>query len=63
MIRLLVDRLWVWSKDRRVIREIWDALTPAARRDPARRETRRAYYREALEIHHENQRLVREFNL
>lgn len=63
MIGLLVDRVHIWSSNRRVIREVWDAMTVTARHDPASRERRKAYYREALERHHGNQELCRAFRL
>ncbi|ABQ39556.1 hypothetical protein GJ689_02015 [Rhodoplanes serenus] len=53
----------VWDSDRTVIRAARRKLTRSARRDPAKREARRRFYREMLAHHSNAQRLVAEFRL
>ncbi len=53
----------VWASDRAVIRAARRKLTQSARRDPAKREARKRFYREMLEHHANAQRLVAEFRL
>jgi len=53
----------VWASDRTVIRAAQRKLTRSARRDPAKREARKRFYREMLEHHANAQRLVAEFRL
>jgi hypothetical protein len=53
----------VSASDRTVIRPARRKLTRSARRDPAKREARKRFYREMLEHHANAQRLVAEFRL
>jgi hypothetical protein len=53
----------VRDSDRTVIRAARRKLTRSARRDPAKREARKRFYREMLEHHAHAQRLVAEFRL
>ncbi len=53
----------VWDSDRAVIRAARRKLARSARRDPAKREARKRFYREMLEHHANAQRLVAEFRL
>jgi hypothetical protein len=53
----------VWASDRAAIRAARRKLTRSARRDPAKREARKRFYREMLEHHANAQRLVAEFRL
>jgi hypothetical protein len=53
----------VWDSDRTVLRAARRKLARSARRDPAKREARKRFYREMLEHHANAQRLVAEFRL
>ncbi|NWG24490.1 MAG: hypothetical protein HXY30_08785 [Pseudorhodoplanes sp.] len=53
----------VWASDRAVIRAARRKLARSARRDPAKREVRKRFYREMLEHHANAQHLVAEFRL
>lgn len=53
----------VWDSDRALIRAARRKLTRSARHDPAKRGTRKRFYREMLEHHANAQRLVAEFRL
>lgn len=53
----------VWASDRTVIRAARSKLARSARRDPAKREARKRFYREMLEHHANAQRLVAGFRL
>ncbi len=53
----------VWASDRTVIRAARRKLARSARRDPAKREARKRFYREMLEHHANAQRLAGEFRL
>lgn len=53
----------VWDSDRAVIRAGRRKLARSARRDPAKREARKQFYREMLEHHASAQRLAAEFRL
>lgn len=53
----------VWDSDRAVIRAARRKLARSARRDPAKREARKRFYREMLEHHASAQRLAAEFRL
>lgn len=53
----------VWASDRMVIRAAQRKLTRSARRDPAKREARKRFYREMLAHHANAQRLAGEFRL
>lgn len=48
----------VWERDTVVIRAAWRFLAQHARRNPARRKDRRAFYRSMLERHHSHQALA-----
>ena len=52
-----------WANDRAVIRAARRKLARSARRDPAKREARKRFYREMLAHHANAQRLVAEFRL
>jgi hypothetical protein len=51
----------IWATDRAVIRAARRKLARSARRDPAKREARKRFYREMLEHHADSQRLAAEF--
>lgn len=53
----------VWDSDRAVIRAARRKLVRPARRDPAKREARKRFYREMLCHHADAQRLVAHFRL
>ncbi|MCR8493019.1 hypothetical protein [Brucella anthropi] len=53
----------VWASDRAVIRAARRMLVRAVRRDPAKREARKRFYREMLRYHADAQRLVTHFRL
>lgn len=53
----------VWDSNRTVIRAARRRLSRAARRDPAKREARKSYYRDMLRHHTGAQQLVRHFCL
>lgn len=53
----------VWDTDPAVIRAARRKLTPAARRDPTKREARKRFYREMLRHHADAQRLVAHLRL
>ena len=53
----------VWASDHTVIRAARRKLARSARRDPAKRDARKRFYREMLEHHANAQRLVAEFGL
>lgn len=53
----------VWDSDRAVIRAARRKLARSARRDPARRDARKHFYREMLRHHADAQRLVTHFRL
>ena len=53
----------VWASDRTVIRAARRKLARSARRDPAKREARKRFYRDMLEHHASAQRLAAEFRL
>jgi hypothetical protein len=53
----------VWASDRSVIRAARRKLARSARRDPAKRDARKRFYREMLEHHANAQRLLVEFRL
>jgi hypothetical protein len=53
----------VWDSDRAVIRAARRKLARSARRDPAKREARKRFYREMLAQHANAQRLAAEFRL
>lgn len=55
--------IMVWDTDRTVIRAARRKLARAARRDPAKREARKRFYREMLRHHADAQRLVAQFRL
>lgn len=58
--RLDVHVLAPW---RAVIRAARTRLAPASRRDPDRREARKAFYREMLQHHRDAQQIVHRFRL
>lgn len=53
----------VWDSNRTVIRAARTRLARAARRDPAKRDARKRFYREMLRHHADAQRLVAHFRL
>ena len=53
----------VWASDRTVIRAARRKLTRSARRDPAKREARKRFYREMLEYQRKDQSLCVQFRL
>lgn len=53
----------VWDSNRTVIRAARTRLARAVRRDPAKRESRKRFYREMLRHHADAQRLVAHFRL
>ncbi len=53
----------VWASNRAVIRAARRKLTRWARRDPAKRDARKRFYREMLKHHASTQRLAAEFRL
>ena len=53
----------VWDSNRTVIRAARRRLARSARRDPAKREARKRFYREMLRHHADAQRLVAHFRL
>ena len=53
----------VWDSTRTVIRAARTRLARVARRDPAKREARKRFYREMLRHHADAQRLVAHFRL
>ena len=53
----------VWDSNRAVIRAARRRLARSARRDPAKREARKRFYREMLRHHADAQRLVAHFRL
>lgn len=53
----------VWDSNRTVVRAARTRLAHAARRDPAKREARKRFYREMLRHHADAQRLVAHFRL
>ena len=55
--------IMVWDSDRAVIRAARRKLARSARRDPAKREARKRFYREMLRHHADAQRLVAHFRL
>ncbi|ANH05777.1 MAG: hypothetical protein ACOY3N_12010 [Bradyrhizobium sp.] len=55
--------IMVWDSDRTVIRAARRRLARSARRDPARREARKRFYRDMLRHHAAAQRLVAHFRL
>ena len=54
----IAGRCHVSLSDRALCREVWKAMIPAGRA-VKHRQTRRRYYQEALDAHHENQELYR----
>lgn len=56
-------RLPVWASNRAVIRAGLGKLKPVSRRGRAHRETRHAYLRELLVVHHAARSLARTFRL
>lgn len=61
-VRFIVDRLWVWEPDRKVIKAIWMQCNKDGK-SRRYRKMRHVLYREALRIHHANQDLCRQFRL
>lgn len=55
--------IMVLDSDRAVIRAARRKLARSARRDPAKREARKRFYREMLRHHADAQRLVAHFRL
>ncbi|MCQ9147416.1 hypothetical protein G3A56_20355 [Rhizobium oryzihabitans] len=55
--------IMVWDSNRAVIRAARRRLARSARRDPAKREARKRFYREMLRHHADAQRLVAHFRL
>lgn len=55
--------IMVWDSNRSVIRAARRKLAPSARRDPARRDARKRFYRDMLHHHADAQRLVTHFRL
>jgi uncharacterized protein (DUF305 family) len=53
----------VWDSDRAVIRAARRKLARSARRDPAKRDAHKRFYREMLEHHANAQRLAAELRL
>jgi hypothetical protein len=57
IVRAIVGRLHVADSSRDVLRAVWRALAPDARRDPRKRPLRHQLYRQALATHEENRSL------
>ena len=55
--------IMIWDNDRAVIPAARRKLTITARRDPAKRDARKFFYREMLHHHADAQRLVAQFRL
>ncbi|RJG46214.1 hypothetical protein [Mesorhizobium sp. DCY119] len=53
----------VWDSNRTVIRAAWRKMACHDRRDPAKRDARKRFYREMLRHHANDQNLVSEFRL
>ncbi|MBN9362820.1 MULTISPECIES: hypothetical protein [unclassified Devosia] len=53
----------VWDSDRAVIRAARRKIAAHDRRDPAKRDARKRFYREMLRHHASDQNLVAEFRL
>ncbi len=53
----------IWARDVAVIRAAWRFLAAHVRRDPARRQNRKDFYRSMLERHRAHQYLAEEFRL
>ena len=63
MVRQIVNRCHVGSDFLAVCREVRRAMNPAARRDPALRESRRCLWSQAIRFHGENRELCAAFRL
>lgn len=59
----IAGRVHVWSPNMLVLREGWKAFNAEAKVDPQYRDDRKAFYRELLVAHKNNQDLVRAFRL
>lgn len=53
----------IWVRDREVIRAAWRMIARKDRREPAKREDRKAFYRGLLWRHYSHQALARHFRL
>ena len=62
-VTFIVNRCHVGWSDRRVVREVWDRIAPYQRNSRRHRHVRKHAYRDALDLHHNNQALCEEFRL
>ena len=64
MVGFIVDKMHVSTSDKGILREFYNRLVSnPANMTLANKQARKDVYRLALDLHHENQNIVREFRL